>query len=241
MAETIYNGVYSVYVHINKINNKKYVGLTSVEPEKRWNKGNGYHYNKHFFGAIKKYGWDGFEHEVIASHLTKQEAENFEKLLIKQLQCYKPEFGYNNDMGGNAADKISEQTRRRLSESHMGQKPTEYQRRRTSESLFERWSNQEIKDKFSLLMKEKWKDEEFRARVFAGRKNVRYDTRNVSVVCDGIEYRNVRDFAESNGLNRYTVNNWLNGNHTMPEYWYNKGLRNKEEARNKKIRKRGAK
>ena len=241
MAKMIYNGTYSVYVHINKENGKKYVGLTSREPEQRWNKGNGYHYNKHFFSAIKKYGWDGFEHEVIASHLTKQEAENFEKLLIKQLECYKPEFGYNNDMGGNAADKISELTRQRLSESHKGQKPSEYQKKRTSETSTERWSNQEYKDNFSALMKEKWKDEEFRTRVLESRKNVRHDTQNVPVVCDGVEYRNVLDFSKANGLNRYTVNNWLNGNHTMPEYWYDKGLRNKEESRNKKIRKRGAK
>lgn len=241
MAGTIYNGVYSVYVHINKTNNKKYVGLASVDPEKRWNKGSGYRNNIHFYSAIKKYGWDGFEHDVIASHLTKQEAENFEKLLIKQLESYKSEFGYNHDMGGNAADKISEQTRRKLSESHMGQKPTEYQKQRTSEVLFERWSNKEARNKLSSLMKEKWRDEDFRIRVFAGRKNVRYDTRNVSVVCDGIEYRNVKDFAKSNELNRYTVNNWLNGNHTMPEYWYDRGLRNKDEERNKKIRKRGSK
>lgn len=241
MAKTIYNGIYSVYIHINKKNNKKYVGLTFRNPEQRWNNGNGYRQNTHFWAAIKKYGWDEFEHEIVASHLTKQEAENFEKLLIKQLKSYKPEFGYNNDMGGNAADKTSEQTRKKLSESHMGQKPTECQRQKLSEALFKRWSKPEVKEKFSLLMKEKWKDEEFRTLVFAGRKNVRYDTRNVSVVCDGVEYRNVRDFAESNGLNRYTVNNWLNGNHTMPEYWYDKGLRNKEETRNEKIRKRGAK
>ena len=241
MAETIYNGVYSVYVHINKTNNKKYVGLTSVEPEKRWNKGNGYRYNTHFYSAIKKYGLDGFEHEVVASNLTKQEAENFEKLLIKQLECYKSEFGYNNDMGGNAADKTSEQTRRRLSESHMGNKNTEHQKKRAREVCVCRWEDNAFRQNFSLLMKEKWKNEEFRCRMSEARKNMKYDTQNVPVVCDGIEYRNVRDFAESNGLNRYTVNNWLNGNHTMPEYWYNKGLRNKEEERNKKIRKRGAK
>ena len=121
-----------------------------------------------------------------------------------------------------------------------GHKPSEYQKKRTSETSTERWSNQEYKDHFSALMKEKWKDEKFRTRVLESRKNVRHDTQNVQVVCDGVEYRNVLDFSKANGLNRYTVNNWLNGNHTMPEYWYDKGLRNKEESRNKKIRKRGA-
>lgn len=241
MAKMIYNGTYSVYIHINKKNNKKYVGLTSRKPEQRWNNGNGYRQNAHFWSAIKKYGWDNFEHEVIASRLTKQEAENFEKLLIKQLGCYKTEFGYNNDMGGNAADKVSEQTRLKQSLSYIGNTSSDRQKQVASEMLRKRWENEEYREKFIKSIKERWQDEEFRARVFEGRKGVRYDHRNVPVVCDGVEYRNVLDFSKANGLNRYTVNNWLNGNQTMPAYWYDKGLRNKEESRNKKIRKRGAK
>ena len=63
----IYNDTYCVYMHTNKINNKKYVGMTCQRPEKRWNSGNGYKSCTLFYRAIEKYGWDGFEHEIIAS------------------------------------------------------------------------------------------------------------------------------------------------------------------------------
>ena len=35
--------VWTVYMHVNKINGKKYVGITSQKPEERWkNNGIGY-------------------------------------------------------------------------------------------------------------------------------------------------------------------------------------------------------
>ena len=50
---------------------KKYVGQTCQRPEKRWNNGRGYIENIYFWRSIQKYGWDNFEHEVVASNLTK--------------------------------------------------------------------------------------------------------------------------------------------------------------------------
>lgn len=47
---------YYVYLHYNKINHKRYYGITSEKtPEIRWRKG--YAHNSHFQAAIKKYGW----------------------------------------------------------------------------------------------------------------------------------------------------------------------------------------
>lgn len=112
----IYNGEYCVYVHTNKTNDKKYVGQTCQKPERRWNNGHGYKTQPYFYRAIQKYGWDGFEHEVIATHLTKDEANNFERLLIMKLDTMNPLKGYNSSSGGDSPT-FSEGTKRKMSES----------------------------------------------------------------------------------------------------------------------------
>lgn len=105
--------IYSVYIHINNINGKVYIGITCQNPLKRWLNGKGYVDNKHFYRSIKKYGWDNFEHKVIKNNLTKDEAENMEMELIKEFQSFNPEYGYNVSLGGSHNGKHSEQTRKK--------------------------------------------------------------------------------------------------------------------------------
>ena len=45
--------MYTIYKHINKINNKIYIGVTKQKPEQRWAHGEGYKNNTHFYSAIK--------------------------------------------------------------------------------------------------------------------------------------------------------------------------------------------
>ena len=73
---------YCVYSHTNKINGKVYIGLTSMKPEERWANGKHYHKGTHFRNAIDKYGWDSFEHKIIKSGLTKEEAGYWEQYYI---------------------------------------------------------------------------------------------------------------------------------------------------------------
>lgn len=93
---------YCVYIHINKINNKKYVGITKKSPKKRWSKGIGYKQNIHFWNAIQKYGWDSFTHLIIRNNLPKACACTLEKILIKVYDTTNPNKGYNNSEGGES-------------------------------------------------------------------------------------------------------------------------------------------
>lgn len=94
---------YSVYIHTAP-NDKVYIGITSRKPEKRWNSGYGYSNNKHFYQAIKKYGWDSIKHDVLASGLSRSEAEKMERNLILKYQSDDREHGYNILKGGNVSD-----------------------------------------------------------------------------------------------------------------------------------------
>ena len=111
------NDTYCVYVHTNKSNGKMYVGQTSQNVEKRWQKGQGYYNSTYFYHAIQKYGWDGFEHEVLASGLTQKEADNFEQLLIRELDLTNHEKGYNLRSGG-ANGKLSEAHKKKIGKAN---------------------------------------------------------------------------------------------------------------------------
>lgn len=90
---------YTVYAHKNKINGKVYVGITSQNVKDRWKNGSGYH-GMHFERAIKKYGWDCFDHIIIESDLNEYQACEMEKVLIKMFDLTNPQKGYNEAVGG---------------------------------------------------------------------------------------------------------------------------------------------
>ena len=92
-----------VYVHTNKINNKKYFGITSQIPSRRWRNGNGYKHCVKFYHAILYYGWDGFDHEILFEGLTESEAHAKEIELISEFRTTDPEYGYNITLGGSGA------------------------------------------------------------------------------------------------------------------------------------------
>ena len=127
---------YSVYIHINKENDKKYIGITKQEVERRWLGGCGYT-GTYFGNAIKKYGWDNFNHIIIGKGLTKDEAEYFEILLIKKLDLTNRDKGYNVAYGGNSTKgfKFTKESKQKISKSLKGRKLPEEVKKKITESL----------------------------------------------------------------------------------------------------------
>lgn len=101
------NNRWTVYVHVVPKTlsgydwDKYYVGITSQTTYERWGK-NGYRYkNSYFKKAINKYGWNNMQHEIIAEHLTEDEAKNMEITLISILKSNDKIYGYNITKGGD--------------------------------------------------------------------------------------------------------------------------------------------
>ena len=93
-----------VYCHINKINGKKYIGITYRRPTYRWRNGSGYIGQSIFWKAIKKYGWENFSHIILETKLTEEQAKLQEQYWIAYYHTFIGDQkcnGYNATSGGD--------------------------------------------------------------------------------------------------------------------------------------------
>lgn len=139
-----------MYVHINKLNGKRYVGITSKDnPEHRWSHGHGYNSNPHFRDAIQKYGWDNFEHVILYEGSTEAEAKAKEIELIALWKTKDGRYGYNMTDGGDGTKGChpSPETRAKLSFARLRENLSEETLRRRSDGLKGRAFSDEHKRK----------------------------------------------------------------------------------------------
>lgn len=150
--EEINDKQWCVYMHTNKTNNKVYVGITSRSPEKRWDYGCGYRGQKYFYNAIKKYGWDNFEHIIFAENLTQSEACTMERCLIALYQTNNSNYGYNLSAGGEGGAtgiRWSDERKKHLSEKLKGRIFSAETKKKISEARKGSHVSEETKKKLS--------------------------------------------------------------------------------------------
>lgn len=176
-----------VYMHANRANGKKYIGITSQKPTRRWANGKGYCTQPHFFRAIEKWGWDGFTHEILFTDLTQEEANGIEILLIKKYKTQSQKFGYNLVSGGGGISGLhrSEETRGKI-----------------REAVKKNWENNEYKSKMSEAMKKSWKSKDLRNRVSGSNNN---GARPVICVDTNQKYGSMVEAANDTGVNNNNI------------------------------------
>ena len=90
------NNKYKIYCITNRINNKKYIGVTKNDLKERVSKG--YYNNYEFNKDIHQFGWNNFEKKIIDMAKNKCEADKKEKYYIKIYDTINN--GYNIQTGG---------------------------------------------------------------------------------------------------------------------------------------------
>lgn len=106
-----------IYKATNIINGKVYIGQTSktLEERKKAHKKDSQRLDTYFYRAIRKYGWESFEWEVLQDSIsTREELDQLEKYYIKLYDSFdNPEKGYNTQSGGHSFKVTKEECEKR--------------------------------------------------------------------------------------------------------------------------------
>lgn len=232
MDSIVKEPVYTVYKHTlskyvsGKDNNMVYIGITSKEnANDRWLNGAGYKNQAHFYNAIKKYGWDNFDHDILFNGLTKEEAEQKEIELIAKYNSANRLYGYNRTNGGNCIGTMLQETKDKISKANMGNqygighKVSKEARRKISERLMgntngkgqklspekiralaDARNNEETRRKMSEAQMGKKHSEETKGKLSESHKGL--GAKSVVCIETGVVYNSIKDALKWAGIKK---------------------------------------
>lgn len=169
----------SIYCIENKVNGKKYIGLTK-NLRKRFrqhkkNLRNGNHHNRHLQNAWDKYGEINFIFKHLESQIPLTRIEEKEKYYIELYQSFIN--GYNLTSGGESSKEFSDETIKRMIRSGKEKVFTEEHKKNISKSLkgnnngmYGRSHSKDTRQKISDANKGKTISEETRKKMSETRK-----------------------------------------------------------------------
>lgn len=200
---------YYVYKHTFP-NGKVYIGITCQKPKARWANGNGYlqvmkngKYRQPLMArAVIKYGWDNILHEILFSGLTKEEAETKEQELIAEYKSNNRDYGYNIANGGSV-HQHTEESKKKMSNSHKGMKHTEETKRKMSEAAIGKTFSDETKKKIGEASRNR--SEDINKRIGKAHE--------IPIFCveTGCIYSSAKDASRITGIERTSIGKACNG------------------------------
>lgn len=222
---------FKVYMHVNKHNGRKYIGITCEPVKNRWRNGKSYKVNPHFYNAIQKYGWeDGFEHLILYENLTQQQAMNKEVELIAKYKNTK-EGVYNLTDGGEhyiqtpeSIAKMKETKRKNLTPERLEKIRQAAQARDFNgkkNPFYGKHHTEESKKKMSKNHWSKTNPEKFYNTVSILRKGGKNPcAKPIIRLCDGKLYSCIKECKEDNHLNADTITNYCMGKRSVFLFMY---------------------
>ena len=178
--------MYYIYLIVNKVNGKTYVGQR--KSSKKWYEDKYMGSGKLLKPAKKKYGIENFEKFLIQYCYSKEETDKAEKFWIAEYRRRgKAEYNIaDGGQGGNLAHawnkgkKLSDEHKKKLSEAHKGKsvwnkgKPcSEETKKKISEANTGRHHTDEVKRKMSEQRKGKHHSEEWTRKISESNKGRR--------------------------------------------------------------------
>src|SRR5690348_108897 len=143
-----------VYQLFNRLNGKSYIGQTVQPLHIRWRK----HKDAALHGklprickAIRKYGPESFDSQILAVTQTKEELNNLERLWIILLQTTNESFGYNITAGGNTT-YIGPIGRAKIARALQGRPLSIEHRQHIGDASRRRWADPTYKTRVSSLI-----------------------------------------------------------------------------------------
>ena len=105
-----------MYHHRNLRNGKSYIGMTSLNPKRRWQSGWGYQNNSKMWNDIQESDWNtAWEHNILGKFENEQEALNVEEMFIWLFDSTNE--GYNISSYGSAHSH-TEESKKKMSDNH---------------------------------------------------------------------------------------------------------------------------
>lgn len=126
-----------VYLLYCRKSMKFYVGQTRCDLDTRWLWHVKGQCNIYLRRAIKKYGPDGFDREILAVASSQSELNRLEQLWIAVLKSANPKWGYNIRPGGTSVHSVA--TKRKIRDSKLGVPIPKSVRKQISRGMKEYW------------------------------------------------------------------------------------------------------
>jgi group I intron endonuclease len=173
-----------IYKHTNKNDGSIYIGYSTYSMEERWKEHlrdshcvNHKSYNTHFYNAIRKYGPDAFEHEVL-EECSDELLDERETFWVEYHNTYEDRDHYNLTPGGKRRPSgihVSDETRKKLSKCNKGKSRSIETRQKMSEAK----SNMSIetRQKMSDAKKGKSLSEEHKIKISKAKSNISIEIR----------------------------------------------------------------